>query len=884
MTWSSALDWLLGLERMSTEDVRAHLGWARPMSMTVWVMVVLGAIVLAGWSYHQLGGRRFWRISMALLRALLLLVLAVMIATPQMVIQQERVEPDRVFMLVDRSASMQIRDMAGSTLNIQRDALEVGDASGGKAQVAMGGRVSRDAVLREALRVHGDAFSAVRVGEERRVVWLGFDEGVYGIGSPVDGELPDAVGRGTHLRTAIDEALQRGVGRPISAVVLMTDGRSAQATDEELVNRLDQLAARVIVVPMGAARVPMDLGIGRVDAPDKAFVNEPVPVRVWVDRSSGGGDSGKGGDDMGSEDTTNDSGKNGAVLVRLIDPATQTVMDEQTLAGDVPADEPARLMGRWSIAGPTTWRVEVSSVAGTGEAEGELITDNNTLDVVIEFVDRPMRVLLVEGYPRWEYRYLKNMLVRNDAIQTSVLLTNADASFAQEGDLPITRLPREAEELAPYDVVIVGDVNASQFSADQMAMLRDHVSIRGAGLLWIGGPHSTPTSYDGTPLADLLPMRSPSRTDSLDMGLGPFVVEPTSLAAGLSVLELIDPRETNVNQRHYTRAGVRWPIGLPGLQWVQDVGLIKPTAEVLAVAMLGGADGQVPSVLRLRYGAGQSVYVATDETWRWRYGRGELYFEQFWMQLVQMLGRGRLEQRNDAIGLSVSHRRIQVGQPMVVNLRVEDGPTLERQLASVAVEVVRGRGEDDGLQNGYDAEINGEDPQNNQEKDDENAGENLKRIAGGNVVRNVGANVGGDVGGNVGGERFELLPKGDVQGGRRDYEAIWTPRVDGALMLRVVEPTLVDWGLRQPVEVIRPDDELRQIAADHERLIRLANQTGGAVVPIAELGRVLEHAPNRAKRTPVDQTETIWDSPLALIVVMSLLTLEWVGRKTMRLV
>ena len=113
--------------------------------------------------------------------------------------------------------------------------------------------------------------------------------------------------------------------------------------------------------------------------------------------------------------------------------------------------------------------------------------------------------------PRWEYRYLKNMLIREKSIDASAFLISADKAFAQEGDTPISRLPQGPEEWRRYDVVVLGDVPAEALSADQRKDLHDLVSQRGAGLLWIGGAavHATQLRGDaaGGPPADARPRR-----------------------------------------------------------------------------------------------------------------------------------------------------------------------------------------------------------------------------------------------------------------------------------------------------------------------------------------------------------------------------------------
>jgi hypothetical protein len=117
----------------------------------------------------------------------------------------------------------------------------------------------------------------------------------------------------------------------------------------------------------------------------------------------------------------------------------------------------------------------------------------------------------------------------------------------------------------------------------------------------------------------------------------------------------------------------------------------------------------------------------------------------------------------------------------------------------------------------------------------------------------------------------------------REYRALWRPAVSGKLVLRVVEPALDDLDIHQGIEVVRPDDELRHPLPDHERLRHLAEQTGGATVALDELDELQRLVPNRARRTPNDIREPLWDSYLALGLVLVLLTAEWIGRKMVRL-
>ena len=97
------------------------------------------------------------------------------------------------------------------------------------------------------------------------------------------------------------------------------------------------------------------------------------------------------------------------------------------------------------------------------------------------------------------------------------------------------------------------------------------------------------------------------------------MVRPTGVAARLGVLRLSDDEDGWPDV--LTSADVQWP----RLRYVQSVprSRLKPTAEVLADAEGVGAGAVEPSALiaRMRFGAGEIVFVATDEIWRWRYGQ-----------------------------------------------------------------------------------------------------------------------------------------------------------------------------------------------------------------------------------------------------------------------
>ena len=812
------VDWLLGLTRLSTGDERAQLGWRVEVAGWLWILIIAAGVLLAFWSYSRLAGSKSARAVLAALRAMLLILLAALIAGPMLVVEDYRLDPDWLLVLVDRSASMKIRDV-----------IDAGGKTEGVDLVSAGSPITRDESLRRALGSHAGLFAADKLGKDRRIIWLGFDGLTREIEppaatSPDTGgamKLPEPVGSTTAIRSAIEHALQRATGRPVSGIVLFTDGRTPQATGADLVARLKQQRIGVYPVPLGSPRTPLNLVVSRVESPERAYINDTVPVTVSIDTYP--------------QDAAIDRDR---LSVRLVDKQTGRVLDEKR-GQEIDlgaAAKPVRLSTESAAAGRQSWRVELVYDAPPDAPieKRELVTDDNVQELSVDLVDKPIRVLYVEGYPRWEYRYLKTLLIREKSIDSSMMLISADRAFAQEGDSPITRLPVSPEEFKPYDVIIIGDVPASFFSGEQLALMKDHVAARGAGLIWIGGDYATPRSFDNTPLAELLPMRKPGEVKRADPSLGAISLRPQPLAEALNVLRL---RSEAGGARRAD--ALNWPANLPQFLWAQDLGRLKPTAEVLAASQefpdLGGAGaGALPLVSRIRYGGGQAVYVASDETWRWRYGRGELYFQQFWIQIIRMLGRERLQQRDERVYLQVGNRRVRSGQQVKVSLHVRDAQLAKEPKPRIAVAVTRA---------------------------DQPKGPALDRI--------------------------DLTPVGGEgagpDGAGREYAAVWRASVDGDLILRVLDPALED-AAGEPIEVVAPDDELRQPATDHPRLRTLAEDTGGKVVALNDLEQLNTLIPRRATRTPNDIREALWDSPLAMLLVVLLITAEWIGRKLIRLV
>ena len=741
----------------------------RPLPSWAWFLVFVFAIAVAVWSYRRLAGAtqkrsRSLRTALVAFRVATLVLLVALISGPTVRFERTRTERDRLVVLVDRSRSLSIADAPGGT--------------------------TRDEQLAAILRSSQGTLGAIARDKDIDVV--GFSGGTFSLAAK-DLDVAAALGKPEGERTDLDAALRqsitRGAGRPLSGVLVLSDGRSSVPVSPETMRLLERDSVPVFTVALGSRERIGDAAINATTSPARAFVRDRVPVEVRVDR---GGIAGK-------------------LAVKLVDVATGRELARKDVAETAPAngEEVVVLDASTDAAGTHNWRVELVA------DRPDLVRENDTREFTVEFIDRPLRVLYVEGTSRWEYRYFKNLLIREKDVESSIMLLSADRDFAQEGTAPIARLPRTKEEFSKFDLFVIGDVPSGFFSPDQLAVMRGEVSERGAGLLWIAGERSTPASWEGTPLADLFPFRPPL---ALEPRVGASLIKPTNVAERLGVLRLADDADGWPDA--FSDANLQWP----RLRYVQSVprARLKPTAEVLAEAEGAGigAEETTAAVTRMRFGAGEVIFVATDEIWRWRYGQGERYPERFWVPLVRLLARESLVQGNERATISVDPPRVAPGESVVITLRFVDEESAQQSAASVPAEIVAADGTPVG--------------------------------------------------------RVDLVREGGVASATLPVERV------GVFKAVASDPSF--GRASAAFEVVRRDDELRRGDADHEALADLSKRTSGRALDAQSITTLPELLPRRARETDESVMRTMWDTPGALAALLLLLGLEWIGRRLLRLV
>ena len=182
------IEWIVSGE-VPVDSGSVSVVFSRPMPAWAWLLVAMAAVAIAMWSYRRLQGatkswRRALRVALVVLRASVLLLLALLISGPSARFERTRVEPDRLVVLVDRSRSLSISDAPG--------------------------KVTREQQLTELLRSSEGMLGQIALSKE--IDFVGFSGGAFSL-AVVGTTVADALGAAEGERTDIDAALRQALTR-----------------------------------------------------------------------------------------------------------------------------------------------------------------------------------------------------------------------------------------------------------------------------------------------------------------------------------------------------------------------------------------------------------------------------------------------------------------------------------------------------------------------------------------------------------------------------------------------------------------------------------------------------------------------------------------------
>ena len=261
---------------------------------------------------------------------------------------------------------------------------------------------------------------------------------------------------------------------------------------------------------------------------------------------------------------------------------------------------------------------------------GESDATNNRANMTLNVLDSRTRVLLLEGQPTWDAKFLAQAL-RDDptiALDSVFVLTDTHPyALSGSNDRPDVKAPHTLADFAQYDVVMVGKGYESLFGAESTANLKRWISERGGSLIFLRG-------------------RPDEHTDALRE------LEPVTFGT-----EQMENARVQLTEAGRNYPGFAFPSGedaqtviakLPSLITATQSQGEKALTVVLARAMgasAGSEDADAPQFALLayqRFGQGKTMAVIGEGLWRWAFlppdkAKYGTVYADFWTQTIRWL-------------------------------------------------------------------------------------------------------------------------------------------------------------------------------------------------------------------------------------------------------
>lgn len=452
---------------------------------------------------------------------------------------------------------------------------------------------------------------------------------------------------------------------------------------------------------------------------------------------------------------------------------------------------------------------------------GESDEANNAEVRQVSVREGRIRVLLADLEPRWEFRELKTLLEREKTIDLHTVLQEADLEYA---DQDVTAAPLRGRL----------PVNAEQLNGYDVIILGDlNPQYLTTGSLETlrnfvrdsGGGLIMIAGTQHNPVqycGTPLEALLPIELDGVEVP-SPDVPLPNEIRPQLTV----EGRKSTPIFRFDANeqdSDTVWK-NLPGFYWMISAPRVKAGATVFVEHPTRMGDGRkLPIILMHRFGAGKVLFHATDETWLWRRKVGDLYFGRYWIQAIRYLSRTRLLGQSKSAELRSDRLVYQRGDAVNLRVRFYDEKQIPKEKDGVAVIVER-------------------------------------RGAGSQEVALV---------------RVPQAPN--------VFEGQLRRAVDGSYHAWVARPEFPENSPSTDFRIEAPVRELKLRGMDRAELSRAAVVTRGRYYGLATASSLPEDIP-RGRPVAIHSEDPIriWNRWEVLVVFCTLLTIEWLLRKRLRL-
>ncbi len=403
-----------------------------------------------------------------------------------------------------------------------------------------------------------------RMKHSFRLDWFRFGAALRGS----DGPLPAFSEGNTAIGDCLTALGARQGSRPVSGVILITDGVNTSGADP--IGAAREAGVPVFPVHLGSATSPTDARVLQVRANPVAFAGEPTSLEMVLASSGMAART--------AELRIEDQG-------RLL--GTRTI----AFSGGEDVEQSIRMDVRPVTPGLRRWEVRLVGLT-------DAVAANDARSVAVRVMERKNRILVVEGRLDWDFTFLRRALEPDSTFGYRFLLADRDGRWLP----PRAGVPATGPgDLRDYAAIVLGEVPAGALGGGFYADLARYVE-QGGGVLVLGGQHGL-MRLRGTPLESKLP--AIIRPGTPEDQPTPVRLEAAGLNHPVTALE-----------DSPARAEVVWA-GLPPVWPSPDRLTPQPGSSVLLSATRRGS--VEPILIAGFTGQGKVVLLDAHGFWRWEF-------------------------------------------------------------------------------------------------------------------------------------------------------------------------------------------------------------------------------------------------------------------------